>query len=521
MLQRGKLKTHRKRTRDLVFMLRSIPILSLLGATLSACIAHAAPPAAKDIQPSQIAAERQRLESEFAGKLEQLAKWCEERSLSQAAARVRSWLPKRDPLKLYIFKLPESFAPPADLAESDDGREFWQRFVALRTVQAERLFTLAKQAHANRHYGLAYDLVRQACRENPDHAQARTILGYLRYKDRWVLPDTARRLAAGQVEHEQFGWLPADQVKRYERGMRHWRGNWTTKEEDERLHSQIKTGWRIASEHYVVTTNHSLEEGVALSRRLEKLHEVWRHVFVDYYLQESEMARWFDRAMTTAADQKPPAPLPSKQHNVVYFRNRDEYNATLRASQPQIEMTVGIYFAQPHTAYFFAGNEQYDGTLIHEGTHQLFQEARQAARNAGEKNNFWIVEAIACYMESLLEQDDYYTLGGLDEGRAPAALQRLLEDKFYVPLGELTGLGMRGLQRDERLAKIYSQISGQALFLMHADDGRYRKPTVDYLIAVYGGKADAATLSRLTGKSYEQLDREYYDFMRRQSAGEE
>ena len=34
----------------------------------------------------------------------------------------------------------------------------------------------------------------------------------------------------------------------------------------------IRSGWRIDSEHYAVTTNHSLEEGVRLSRRLESLY---------------------------------------------------------------------------------------------------------------------------------------------------------------------------------------------------------------------------------------------------------
>jgi hypothetical protein len=95
----------------------------------------------------------------------------------------------------------------------------------------------------------------------------------------------------------------------------------------------------------------------------------------------------------------------------------------------------------------------------------------------------------------------------------PAAAKRLLVDQFYVPLAEVTALGMRELQHDERLAKIYSQISGQAFFFLHADGGRYRRPLVECLIAVYFNRADAGTLTRLCGRTNEQLDEEYRRFM--------
>ena len=38
----------------------------------------------------------------------------------------------------------------------------------------------------------------------------------------------------------------------------------------------------------------ALQEGVRLSRRLEKLFDAWRHVFVDYYTPQTAMQRWFE-----------------------------------------------------------------------------------------------------------------------------------------------------------------------------------------------------------------------------------
>ena len=60
------------------------------------------------------------------------------------------------------------------------------------------------------------------------------------------------------------------------------------------LRTDIKRGWRIESEHYAVTTNHSLEEGVALSRRLETLYAVWQQAFAGYQSSEAEIARRFE-----------------------------------------------------------------------------------------------------------------------------------------------------------------------------------------------------------------------------------
>src|SRR5262249_25561269 len=134
-----------------------------------------------------------------------------------------------------------------------------------------------------------------------------------------------------------------------------------------------------------------------------------------------------------------------KLHHVVYFHDKQQYIAALEAAQPQIEMSIGFYSDSAHTAYLYASDDAYAGTLYHEETHQLFHEMLSGAHDPGRKNNFWIVEGIACYMESLAAHrllDDepygsYITLGGENGGRVPAARKRLLDDGFYVPFREL------------------------------------------------------------------------------------
>jgi hypothetical protein len=260
----------------------------------------------------------------------------------------------------------------------------------------------------------------------------------------------------------------------------------------------------VESTHYVVTTNHSLEEGVRLSQQLERLHAIWQQVFISYLADEVELKRRFAGSAPRAL---------SKRHDVVCFRTRDQYNQALRPAQPRIDITLGIYLDKTRVAYFFAGQEQDPGTIYHEATHQLFQESRPVARNVARADNFWIVEGVACYMESLADCRGYFTLGGANAGRMPAARHRLLEDDFYVPLAELVQLGMESLQHDERLPRIYSQSAGLTDFLMHDAGGRYRQALGDYLVAVYSGRVTPRTLAQQAGTDYDTLDRQYRAFM--------
>jgi hypothetical protein len=238
---------------------------------------------------------------------------------------------------------------------------------------------------------------------------------------------------------------------------------------------------------------------------LEQLYDVWQQVFISYVADDAELRRRIAGGVPRTS---------RKQHNVVCFRTRDQYNEALRSAQPRIDITLGIYLDQTHVAYFFAGENQDPGTIYHEATHQLFQESRPVVRNVGARDNFWIIEGIACYMESLQDQGGYFTLGGSNGGRMPAARHRLVEDHFYVPLSELVQLGMAALQAHQRLPQIYSQSAGLADFLMHDQQGRYREALVEYLVGVYTGRADPRTLADRAGVDYETLDRQYQEFMR-------
>lgn len=496
-------------------------------AIVSASVAIAAPQAPKsDLDVRNI---RASLDADYAAKLDALANWCEESGLSGEADFVRRWRPTPEPGAIRLF-LPEDTATRGEKGggdgasagdteiDSDESaasaakrREHTERFAKLRADQAAARYELARQAAKCGHGTLVMELVNEAARENPSLADARRMLGDVAVREGvWLSAFAARQQMAGKRWHPQFGWLLADHVAKYEGGQRYYPARWIPAAREAELRRDIARGWQIENEHFTLTTNVSLEAGVELSARLERFYRVWDQLFIRFCAPEETLTKWLDhRAVRRDAP----------KHKVIYFADREQYVAALRPKQPLIDGTLGIYFDRDRRSYFYAGKETDDAAVVyHEATHQLFQEMRRAKEEVGSRGNFWIVEGIACYLESLEIRDGCAYLGSPRAGRLPAARQRALKDDFYVPLSMLVRWTATDIQRHPDIAKIYSQSAGLATFLMQGKAGAYREALMAYLEAVYAGRADERTLARLTAASYEQLDAEYRAFLAETSA---
>ncbi len=449
----------------------------------------------------------QELVAAYKVKLSELAEWCDRRELTAQVEETRAWPRPRDPNKTYVSVLPRRVGRPALPTDAPADLVEWDtRFARLRRDQSNSLFELARQSICRHRASLAFELVLAALGENPDNEPVRRLLGYQKFRGEWHTLYEVRKLRSGQVHDERFGWLPKSYVRRYGQGQRRSGNRWINAEEDARLHHGINSGWDVESEHYTIRTNAGIEAGVELGTKLERLYRVWKQLFVRFYASEAQLIALFD-----GRTRGRPVKLP--RYKVVYFRDREDYNRSLRASMPGIAISIGVYVESTRRAYFFAGKDSDRRTLNHEATHQLFHESRPVAPNVGAKANFWIVEGIAMYMESLREEDGCYVLGGFDDLRMQAARFRLLKDDFYVPLEEFTGYGMEKIQSDPRIATLYSQAAGLTHFLIYFDAGRYRDALVAYLSAVYNGCADPAALSALTGVTYANLDKQYRRIM--------
>ncbi len=476
-------------------------LVSGLGAAFS--------PRARADEITRVAGE---LRSKYAKQLEDLAAWCEKHGLAEQAKITNQWNGKRDPNKLYVADLPQTIGRPAlPEGSSDNAVEWDRRFWQLRRQQAKSLEALARKAVRADRASLAFDLVIGAIREDPDYDTIRRLLGYQRFRNGWYTLYEIDKLKSGQVWDDTFGWVPSKYLRRYQQGERPSPKGWINAQEDARLHRDIANGWDVQTEHYSIRTNHSLEAGVQLGVKLEQLFRVWRELFVRYYASETQVAELFDGRNRGRRIQFP-------RLSVVYFRDRDEYVRGLTALFPDLNKEVvkiseGVYIAAARQAFFFADKAGDGRTIFHEATHQLFHQIRPVADDVGYRANFWIVEGIAMYMETLHREDGFLVLGGFDDARMVAARYRLLQDKFYVPLAEFTSYGMTRFQSDPRISTLYSQAAGLAEFLVHYDNGRYRDALVGYLSTVYSGRDTPVTLPQLTGANFADLDKQYHDFI--------
>jgi hypothetical protein len=490
-------------------MMQYIRILSvrrIFWLPVALILAYLAPRAAASDGMEDLVLRAASIKADYAADAKKLSAWCDERGLKEQAKISRSAFEGGDSYTILLPALrPEIGPPPLPAGASDDVEQWSVRWAGLRRDYALRLFELAQQAAKAKQPALAFHSTIDALRVDPDCEPARKVLGYQKYQGAWRTAYEIKRLSAGEVWHDKYGWIAKDQVARYEQGQRPSGKNWVAASKDAQSHRTIETGWTVQTEHYSVLTDSSLEGGAEIAAKLERLQGVWRQLFFSYYATESY-------AMSLFGDR--PQSLPDTgKFDVVYYRDRKEYNRALKELVPNIEITIGFYSERMQRACFFAGKDSDDRNLYHEATHQLFHQSRYVAPNVGMRANFWIIEGVAMFMETLRREGDCLALGGADDERMLAAQYRLLKDKFYVPLSDVVRFNMESLQQNKQIAKLYSQFAGLTNFLVFYDGGRYRDALVTYLAAVYAGRDNTETLSLLTGKSYEELDRQYREFM--------
>lgn len=444
---------------------------------------------------------------QYRERIAELVAWCRDQGLAEQADRVQSQLQPFDTNHIYLTALAENRNPDPPAEDAPETvKEWFRRWMSLRREQADKLLKLAQTAARQGHMSLALELLLAAVHENPDHPTIRRLLGYRRYGDRWCTQYELQRRRAGEVWDDRFGWIHRSALSRYEEGKREYRGRWISAEQEAQLRSDIRNGWTVETEHYRVLTNHSLEMGARLARELEMLYQVWSQLFVGFYATAAQVAAMFERRI--------PRQPTGQRHQVVYYRSRDEYLAALRTQFPQIEVSVGIYVGNTRTAYFYDDDGLDHRTVFHEATHQLFSEMRRPSPETGHRGNFWIIEGVAMYMETLRQEGPFYVLGEPNDQRMIAARYRFLKDDFYIPLAEFCTMTMDEFQQDPRIAVLYSQAAGLTHFLIHHDGGRFRDAVALYLSQVYAGRDQTETLSRLCETSFDELDKLYAQYLK-------
>lgn len=498
-----------------------------LTAVMAAALVEAGPWRLRAADPpvdsvyERLLAEYVRSREQFGRDLERLAGDADTAGLGEDAAAIRQLAQPADERSLAFDDLPDTMLPEIGRAFPPPEREIQVRLRAIRADYANQLFEQSLRARQKGQISLAWRLVRETAFHNSDHLKARKLLGFVQHEGQWTTPFRRQMIKAGKVWDPTYGWLPKDHVERYKNSERFYNGKWMSAQREEALRADFKNAWDVESDHFRVRTNHSLERAVEISVELERFHEFFTRSFAAVFMSPQQIQQLFEGT----ANGTVPA---SRRHIVHYYRDRAEFVKRLQARQREAPFINGVYLPDDRITHFFHkpdAPEEVEETLFHETTHQLLSESLKQAIQPGLDSDFWIIEGLACYLESFKPAPHGGSVGDADHVRIHWARTFLTESpSFYVPMQQFTAMPQRdfqcmnmvdGADRVDRLQRLYAQAAGLSHFFLHYRDGVYRDAFIEYLSKVYSPdkriRERVPSLDELTGVSFAVLDQQYHE----------
>lgn len=458
-----------------------------------------------------------RLQEKFVTEMNALAGECESQSYFKDAAEIRRRAASAGSHSAELDQLPEETLPPIPLTLPELERQWRLKLRKLETDYATELYKIARDVLHQGYPSMVFQLIREVAYHNPDHKNARGMLGYVLEKGKWTTSFQRMMKSRKLVNHPRFGWMEERIVSRYENGERQFDGEWMSAEKEAALRSDFKNAWEVGTEHFLVRTNHSLEKGVKISRALEEFHDFFLREFTAFFNSPQQMERLLDSGSNSRWN-------PAQRYRVNYYRNKEEFISALVARQPQIEKANGLYMPHDRIAYFYddelpedtpdqrAGKRE---TMYHEVTHQLLGESRPKTMDVGEKGNFWVIEGFPCYMESYRPDNKVLEIGDPRHIRILWARKRALEEQIYWPMQTFTRMGRAQFPLE---ADAYNQAAGMAHFFLNYEGGIYRDAFIQYLSNLYDPAASlrpaSVNLELLTGVKFDVLDHQYHDYLK-------
>ena len=178
-----------------------------------------------------------------------------------------------------------------------------------------------------------------------------------------------------------------------------------------------------------------------------------------------------------------------RKMRVVLLRDAQQYAHTLGGSIPGIEQSTGFYGDERQTSFFYPSNSRDSiATRRHEIVHQLFRQATRsqvAGNTPGTEADFWLIEGIAGYFESMALQGGVAVLGGWDSPRLQFARFRFLGQRDALPFSQLRRDGQLAVQQRTDLARWYAAAIAQTHALLDGNSIRSRRWVYDRLATLY------------------------------------
>lgn len=278
--------------------------------------------------------------------------------------------------------------------------------------------------------------------------------------------------------------------------------------------------WRPGSfrvwqtDHFEILSRASDLESKRVAEALEREYWVWTQVFFPVWEGRDQialLAKDWNLDTTTASEHlatlSPRTRLKSRgRHRVVLLADANQYRATIQNAFQEtdaaaVAASTGFYSDTQRMSFFFPARDL--ATLHHEVCHQLFTEASAHATRRRPNSNlalptattkdFWLIEGIAGYMESLRYADGLAFVGGWESPRLQLArYQALIAGVPIATLEELRGTRNK-IQSQPDLSRWYSQSSLHTHHLMDVAGTDARRDLLKYLVDLYSNRLDASS----------------------------
>jgi hypothetical protein len=402
---------------------------------------------------------------QFSEELSRLTKICERLQLNKEAELTQNWLSvnRTDVQRLYL---------PSEVPKETGNKsvDSWRsHFLHARRRHAEYLFAQATQAVQQDNERLAYQLLWQVVRENPEHAEALRTLGSL------VAAATAR---PSQKSGAKLSLLPSLG------GINRWQ-----------------------TPNFQLYTRVPAKVAVGMSQQLEQLFVLWTQQFYELWAPQGLLKN----RLSGGSDRWP----DFDRIQVVLLDDRAEYLKLLGLTEKNIAVSVGYYNPTAKISIFYSGDDLQE-TIYHEVTHQLFSEASnlKTAPMLEKVPGAWCIEGLALYMESLAPGSEGWSVGGLDAKRLQTARYRALRDEHWPLWQPWCQNSLDDWKASSDIALNYSHAAGLThLFLdilpKLPETEQARNTFFDYVRTVYEGRQSADALFSLLGSTEQAAQQNY------------
>ena len=225
------------------------------------------------------------------------------------------------------------------------------------------------------------------------------------------------------------------------------------------------------SKHFSLVTDVPEARAAAIIINLERFYAVWTQLFFPL---------WKDRR----AGNLPPTNV---RHRVVIISDANQFRELVRGELAGTK-AEGIYSDLKRTSYFLDSDDD-AASMWHEITHQLLNEATtdRSRTRAGERQDFWMVEGIACYMESMTIVGDHATVGGWQSSRLQYARHQLLGTGTDMPLATMRRDGRIAVQRRDDLVRWYTVAAANVHQMADHENGAGWLGVLKQLATIYQG----------------------------------